>query len=278
MAYHPGRLFGNRRRALLAAILCHGVATTPVISQQVDLEEVMCTLCHFEQGDAFATSIHYKRGLILCNDCHGGLPFEADTELAKAPDTGFIGRPARGDIAALCGSCHSGAAQFFAQGPHHEWHNEANPTCISCHSNHAVVDATLDLIDDSCSKCHEVGTPALAWGADLAAALRGAKGDLDHAATILDSLIASDRSLRHAMPLLEAARSSLREADPRSHALDQALMNETFDLFRQDLTAVERAIADHTETRERRRWIVYPVWGFIVVNVLLMWVKRRQLK
>ena len=43
----------------------------------VSLDEVYCATCHFDQGEEFAQSIHYQEGQLLCNDCHGGLPFEA---------------------------------------------------------------------------------------------------------------------------------------------------------------------------------------------------------
>ena len=258
-------------------ILRLALMASPVAAQQVDLEEVACALCHYEQGDEFATSVHYQKGLMVCSDCHGGLPFEADSEVAKASGTGFIGRPARSDIATLCGSCHSGPARFFAQGPHHEWVHEANPTCITCHGNHAVNDATLDLIDESCSKCHASGTPALKVGTTIVAALNAARGEFDHTAAMLDSLIISDRSMKRNRSLLESASSSLREADPRTHALDHAIIDESLALFREDLAAVEATIADHFETQERRRWIVVAVWAFVVVNVALMWMKRRQL-
>lgn len=261
-----------------SVILCLGLAVSPAGAQQVDLEEVACALCHFDEGDEFATSVHYEKGLMVCSDCHGGLPFEADSEVAKAPGTGFIGRPGRSDIATLCSSCHSGPAQFFAVGPHHEWQNEANPTCIACHSNHAVKDATLDLIEETCSKCHESGTPAMARGIAIAASLTAAREDLDHTTAMLDSLIITDRSLQRHRSLLESASSSLREADPRTHALDRAIIDKSLALFREDLASVEATIAGHFETRERRQWIVVAVWVFVVVNVALMWMKRRQLR
>ena len=69
---------------------------------QVPIDDVWCTVCHYQEGDEFALSVHYQRGLLLCDDCHGGDPLEPDPEMAKAPDTGFIGKPARADIADIC--------------------------------------------------------------------------------------------------------------------------------------------------------------------------------
>ena len=69
------------------------VLVAPVGAEPPDLDEVVCTWCHFDEGDDFAASVHYHEGHILCNDCHGGLPFEEDPDLAKAEGTGFIGKP-----------------------------------------------------------------------------------------------------------------------------------------------------------------------------------------
>ena len=77
------------RRALSVSI---GAALTMAVlwkaatagAQAADIDDVYCALCHFEQGDEFVESIHYQQGMLLCNDCHGGDPFEADVEAAGA--------------------------------------------------------------------------------------------------------------------------------------------------------------------------------------------------
>ena len=250
----------------------------PLSAQTADLEEVACALCHFEQAEEFSESVHYQKGGILCNDCHGGLPFEADAEIAKAPQTGFMGRPQRGDIAAVCGSCHTGPTEFFARGPHHDWRVKANPTCITCHNNHRVHDATLSLMDETCTSCHAAGTTALEAGLAIRAVLEESGTVLQRAAVRLDNLVSADRSLVRVRPLLEAARAALREADPRTHALDPKLIESSISDFRRELEAVETRIGDHSASRRQRRWIVLGVWVFIGLNAFLLWLKSRQLK
>ena len=95
------------RLTLLALVIGTRLAADEGASP-VDIDEVMCALCHFEQGDEFVESIHYQKGLLLCDDCHGGDPFAAEIEKAKAPETGFIGKPRREKLAAICGRCHTG--------------------------------------------------------------------------------------------------------------------------------------------------------------------------
>ncbi|MSR83513.1 MAG: hypothetical protein EXS58_11430 [Candidatus Latescibacteria bacterium] len=244
----------------------------------VSLDEVLCATCHFDQGEEFAQSIHYQQGQLLCNDCHGGLPFEADPEKAKAPGTGFIGKPKREDIAALCGKCHAAPARFFVQGPHAAWQNQANPTCISCHTNHRVQDATLALMDSTCTQCHQAGTPALARGSVIRQRLDQASAAHRQLQAQSDSLQAVEGSLRKATPYLEAAASALRETDPLTHTLDLGMIDRKLGEVRGEEDQVRQLISDYYAGRRHRVWAVAGIWVIVVANLFLLWIKRRQLK
>jgi hypothetical protein len=244
----------------------------------ISLDEVFCATCHFDQGEEFAQNIHYQQGQLLCNDCHGGLPFEADPEKAKGPGTGFIGRPRRADIAALCAKCHAAPARFFAQGPHAAWQQEASPTCISCHTNHLVLDASLELMDSTCGQCHQPGTPALARGESIRQRLEQAGEEHRQLKAHRDSLQVLEGSLRRASPFLEAGANALREAGPLTHALDLGLIEGKLGEARGEEAPVRQMIAEYYDSRRHRLWAVAGIWVLVVANVLLLWIKRRQLK
>lgn len=244
----------------------------------VSLDEVFCATCHFDQGEEFAQSIHYQEGQLLCNDCHGGLPFEADPAKAKAPGTGFIGKPRREDVVALCGKCHAAPARFFAQGPHAAWQNPANPTCINCHTNHHVLDASLELIDTTCGHCHQPGTPALARGETIRQRLGEAGGEYRQLRAHRDSLLALEGSLRKATPYLEAGAAALRETEPMTHALDLNMIEGKLGEARGEADQVRQLIAGYYAGRRHRAWAVAGIWVLVVTNVFLLWIKRRQLK
>jgi len=242
------------------------------------LDEVFCATCHFDQGEEFGQSIHYQEGQLLCHDCHGGLPFEADPEKAKGPGSGFIGRPGREQIAALCGKCHAAPAHAFAQGPHAAWQNAANPTCISCHTNHHVLDASLELIDTTCGHCHQPGTPALARGEAIRQQLGEANQQHRRLQLHTDSLLQVDGSLRRAVSYLEAGAAALREADPMTHALDLDLLAGKLDEARAEQDQVKQLLAEREVGRQRRSWAVGAIWVLVAANVFLLWRKRRQLQ
>lgn len=260
-------------------ILIALLSAAPLAAAPPDLEDVACTWCHFEQADDFAESVHYQQGYLLCNDCHGGLPFAEDPDLAKAPETDFIGKPGRAEIAEVCAQCHTGPAGFFAKGPHHEWQNEANPTCISCHSNHKVLDASLALMDETCNQCHEEWSSAIDRGQKIRVELKVAAEHLQRVAAVVDSLAELDRSLGKARPFVEDARAVLRSADAATHALDvQGIAGMVAEARgEQGIAGAERVVEAYYAELRRRPRIVVGVWVFVLVNVGLFWWKRRDL-
>ena len=268
------------RPLLLVILLVASAAaqeSATVAEGQVPLDDVWCTACHFEQGDEFALSVHYQRGLLLCNDCHGGDPLEADEELAKAPETGFLGKPGRDQVAAICARCHSGPAAFFGMGPHADVENPDNPTCITCHQNHLIVDATLAVMDTTCRVCHQNEPDALARAAAIQSKLHAAERDLRVASVRFDSLHQLDAGLGRSSGLLASASAAVRQLEPRTHALDAALMDTSVAVLAQELAAVHATLDDSVQQRRRRHWLVAGVWLFVAVNIGLLWLKRRQL-
>lgn len=244
---------------------------------RVPLDDVWCTVCHWEQGEAFAVSVHYLQGGLLCTDCHGGDPFEPDANIAKGPDSGFIGRPGRSEVAGLCGTCHSGPASFLAQGPHGDPGQRDNPTCVTCHRNHDVVDATLALMDTTCRACHRGDDAALARGRQLQQVLRAAQSQLQATRVRFDSALALDEGLQRQQGRLTGAAAVLRQASPRTHAVDLALVEESLTQLRDELAEAQAAIDEAQSARTWRHRAVAGIWLFVVVNVGLLWRLRRSL-
>ena len=69
-------------------------------------EENQCIQCHSDLWEEMKMSVHSQNG-IMCQDCHGGDPTKLDFDLAKAPETGFIGVPNKKQIVDKCGGCHA---------------------------------------------------------------------------------------------------------------------------------------------------------------------------
>ena len=252
------------------------IATAAVATEPVNIDDVACALCHFEQGDEFSASVHHERGLILCNDCHGGLPFEVDDAIAKAAGTGYIGKPSRDRIGKICAQCHTASEQHFSSGPHGKWEVIDNPTCVTCHHNHHVLEASPDLLGPKCMLCHTAHSEEVERWNQMIALLEAQKVRVASAHARLMSLAPEARTLRRSVSMIEYARGSLREAEPATHELDISLIALKVEEAQSELGRVEISIAEYFAEQLRRRWIVGLVWIFVAVNVALLWVRRKQ--
>ncbi|MGD0585466.1 MAG: cytochrome c3 family protein [Oryzomonas sp.] len=146
-----GRLFA------LALLLI--VALLPLPAAAAESQEIVCIQCHGtmpgrigEPVKLWKGSIHAENG-IACNACHGGDPKDAAN--AMSPARGFLGAPKEPAIPAFCGRCHVGVMKDYLASAHGKALGKGGPTCVTCHSNHLVVKASLELINEkSCSRCH----------------------------------------------------------------------------------------------------------------------------
>jgi len=253
------------------------IVILPGSVSSADLDDVMCAICHFEQAEDFAHSVHYLDGKMLCNDCHGGLLFEADIDIAKAPETGFIGRPKREVVASVCGQCHSGPAQFFSQGPHHDHNVPNNPTCITCHQNHRVLEATTALLYDACVPCHIGDSPAAKLGVIVQSRLQIENNKLARTSDLLDSMRIIDPSLVRFDPVLGEAYAYIREADEQTHAMDVSWVEASVNASQEKQAQILRGVAESKRTERLKKWAVVGVWIVVLINILLLRMKSQQL-
>jgi predicted CXXCH cytochrome family protein len=171
-------------RALLALAFALAAFVPRAEAQQAAVTG--CQTCHASEPSAtlatpardFAlTDVHRDRGF-SCVDCHGGDPAAADKAAAKAPSTGFRGKPTGGQVIAVCSRCHSDAALMrkyaprqrvdqateYATSVHGQQFAKGDTkvaTCISCHGAHGVrlvADAQSPVyplnVAATCTKCH----------------------------------------------------------------------------------------------------------------------------
>lgn len=128
-----------------------------------------CVACHSDpgmfEGDAlkipaaFVDDVHRQVGL-SCQDCHGGNPDPKLSDDPAAMDPGFAanpyrGAPARADIPAFCGRCHSDPATMRRFRPdirvdqEKEYRTSVHgmalakgdtkvATCVDCHAVHGI--------------------------------------------------------------------------------------------------------------------------------------------
>lgn len=140
---------------LLTFVAC--LSPLPAYAQEPS--EPVCIPCHSAMAEKYSKpvslwreSIHAESG-IYCNDCHGGDPKDAAN--AMSPARGFLGAPIEPAIPAFCGRCHVGVMNDYLASAHGRMLGKGGPTCVTCHGNHRVLKASLELINEtSCSRCH----------------------------------------------------------------------------------------------------------------------------
>jgi len=139
-------------RWLPLALLCLAAPLTA----QVRPRPEACVACHLDQRESrlreparlFPGDVHAEKGF-TCLDCHGAAA--GDTRSA-----GFMSKPARRDIPALCGRCHSSApymrrfnpslrvdqvTEYYSSKHGARLRDHDDPdvaTCVSCHPAHAT--------------------------------------------------------------------------------------------------------------------------------------------
>ena len=93
-------------RTLLALLLGLAVAHA---------QESCVTHCHGAEQVAHKASVHADA--LSCTDCHGGdATAQRDKEKSHDPAKGFLGKPPRAKVPALCGDCHADPARMHAFG------------------------------------------------------------------------------------------------------------------------------------------------------------------
>jgi hypothetical protein len=144
-----------------------------------------CAACHLEVGDdrlakpvkAYTDDVHRAKGF-GCVACHGGDGSETGME-AMDPAKGYIGKPARRQVAQVCGRCHADARFMrrynpslrvdqvaeYATSVHGRKLREADDpkvaTCVSCHPAHSIrppSDPASSVhplrVAETCGQCH----------------------------------------------------------------------------------------------------------------------------
>ena len=170
--------------AIVLFMLVGGVPPRPVISPAAS----SCVRCHLQlDGDLleparlFEHDVHFKRGL-SCNACHGGDP-TVGVDTGGPGDAmnrakGYIGRPPRKKIAALCASCHSNLDFMRTYNPqarvdqyaeyltsvHGKKYVAGDPnvaTCTDCHGIHGILEVAAPNspvyatnVATTCARCH----------------------------------------------------------------------------------------------------------------------------
>jgi hypothetical protein len=258
---------GPHLRAALCALSIATLAAfaAPHAAQAAPGEqpETVCIQCHGTLPDRLGapvklwrTSIHAENG-ISCNACHGGDPKDAADAMNRS--RGFLGAPKELDIPAFCGRCHPGVMKDYLASAHGKALGAGGPTCVTCHGNHSVVKASLELINEkSCTRCHSF---------DRARAIRDAMQQTDVTILGIDRRIKgfqaqgvdTDRLAKGLFAVRNRFHTLFHDVNVARVKAESAQINSELSKLDQQLKVIE-------EARARRK----VVGGFAIAGALLL--------
>ena len=287
---HGEQLFGKGDKNVATCTDCHGVhdilkvhapqaRTAPANIPQT------CGRCHSDAklmdqyklpSDVVAkykTSYHAHLVLdkgdvsaptcVTCHGNHGAMP------------------PGLKEVGQVCGKCHVRQRELFEKSPHAEIAAAGAglfSECVSCHGNHAIQKASIELFSTSCKQCHAKDPKQLAVRDAVSGLIRGAQADYDHAVAQVKAATVRGLPTEDDQVLLEEAKTQVTQLQALQHTLTPeklkpvaAHSTELIQQAKADIAGLERL-----ELWKRR--LLVPVWGFLGIMALLFWWKRKQLE
>lgn len=248
---------------IMVALLCGAPAWA---------QETVCLQCHGgmdgrlgEPVSQWQGSIHEQNGN-SCHGCHGGDP--TDFDMAMSPERGFVGVPSDEEIPAFCGRCHVGVKEDYLASAHGRALGEGGPQCVTCHGNHAVRKASLDLINpEDCTRCHEYGR---------AEEIRGAMLSTEGMIVALEDRLLPLQRQGIDTTVTKGQVFALRNAFHRLfHSVEVERVTGETAGFQKDLEKIgEEVAAVEGQLASRRWWGGLVVAGLILTGFLLLLIRR----
>lgn len=248
-----------RFHLILAAwpLLLH-LLSAPSLAKEPD---TVCIQCHGGQSGRFGApveewrrSVHAANG-ISCHGCHGGDP--TDSAMAMSKERGFLGKPAEKAIPDFCGRCHVGVKEDYLASAHGRALDKGGPQCVTCHGNHAVRQASPDLINrQTCTRCHDYGR---------AEEIKSAVVETDRRITELEHTLAAMHRIGIATQEMSEELFALRNRFHRLfHSVDVEKVRSQTAGFQAELTKIRGRVAAIEAEQKRRK-----LWGGIAVALLV---------
>ena len=143
----------------IECVLCHN-DVLDVPHKETGLLPVQCGNCHTEEATQYVDSMHHRsirRGDVFapaCKDCHG----KHEVLSHKDPNS----RTAKGNVLNVCGTCHEGIRNQYAESYHGQLVAQGDPrapTCYDCHYSHRIIHAGGKIhrlgVVNRCGGCHK---------------------------------------------------------------------------------------------------------------------------
>jgi hypothetical protein len=231
-------------------------------AQSAEPGDTVCIQCHTGQPGRLGApvkdwygSVHQRNG-ISCHDCHGGDP--ADFANAMSPERGFLGVPDYEQIPEFCGRCHVGVLADYKESAHGRKVAAGGAQCVTCHGNHTVQEARIDIINErDCSRCHEYGR---------AAEIKAALADTDTKLAAVGGEFERLKRLGVNVASMKGKQFDLRNRFHRVyHSFDVNKVRAETGVVQAELATIQGEVDGYDQQFSRRK-----LWGGLAVGLLIL--------
>jgi bacterioferritin-associated ferredoxin len=223
-----------------------------------------------DQLEKYKTSIHWKtmsaKGDLsapTCNKCHGN-------HGASPPGVSWVGN--------VCGQCHTVMADLLRKSVHAKAFSDmGNPGCATCHENHAIHEASDEMLGLGpkavCVTCHSADDKGGKSAAEMRALLDSLGAESRKAQAILHRAEQAGMEVSQAQFDLNGANEALVKARAAVHAFKVEAVKQEIGLgLETSAKAYARGVRALDELGFRRKWL------FVSIAVILALIVGLVLK
>jgi predicted CXXCH cytochrome family protein len=283
-----GRKFLQGDRNVAVCTDCHGAhkvlspsnPKSPVFRQNIPNT---CARCHENASLMKAYNVSPNIVGEYRESVHGKALLQQHS--ARAPDctschgTHGAAPPGAGNVATLCGQCHTKTRDAFRNSAHAAtMAANGKDECSSCHGNHRIERAGHQLWSTSCTACHDADSPQAERGRKIQALLTQAEGEIDKARASVEEARRVPFDVGDYEARLADSVTYLVEARPVSHDLAVEDVEELARRSRSIALEVQSDIHEKVSVFRGRVFVLIAVWFYILVTVGVVVRYRRRLE
>ncbi len=267
---------------------CHGahrVLATADPRSPVYRENIpqTCGRCH--ENAELMKAYNRSSGVVsdYCQSAHGQGLLERHNR--QSPDctrchgTHGAAPPGTGNVAKVCGQCHTKTLEAFRHSPHAEAMATGHQgECASCHSNHRIERAGHQMWASACSSCHEQNAAATDRGNKIQALFMQAEAEQQKARSLIEEARRIPLAVGDYEARLSDSLTYLFEARPLSHNLSLEDMEDLTRRARSIALEVQSDIHEKMSVFRGRFIVLSVVWFYILISIAAAVRFRRTLE
>lgn len=184
--------------------------------------------------------------------------------------------PGFSEIGQVCGRCHARQKEHFETSPHAFYARDGSfPGCVACHGNHFIARSATEMLP-ACARCHEPKDAEMRKFDRIRKTLDSARAKYRATEERLSRLARAGFPLDEERARLEQARTERMQLPLVQHRLDTVELDRAGGVLGSILEEIESRLDGKEKAERTKRFVLIPVWIFLVgLALLFRWKSRR---